>query len=131
IPDPRSVLARRATVHQGSIFDLPAASWDIGTMFFVAESLTTRHDEFESATHRFMRALRPGSPFAAAFMENSTRYDVGARCFPSFPVTVKIVRGCLEAFSGDLDVQRISLGSAPLRKGYTGMILALGTVNAG
>src|SRR5262249_29567343 len=39
LPDPRSDLARRATVCQGTIFDLPAASWDIGTMFFVSESL--------------------------------------------------------------------------------------------
>jgi hypothetical protein len=131
IPDPRSVMARRATVRQGSIFDLPARSWDMGTMFFVAESLTTRRDEFESATRRFAGALRPGSPFAAAFMENSTGYDVGAQRFPSFPATVEIVRCCLEAFSGDLDVQRISLGNAPLRKGYSGMIIALGTVNTG
>jgi hypothetical protein len=129
--DPRALLAERARVLRGSVFDLPAAGWDMGTMFFVAESLTTSPAEFEAATHRFIAALRPGAPFAAAFMENSTGYTVGAQDFPAVAVTKETVRGCLAKVSPDLDVQRIDSGNEPLRDGYSGMILVLGTVGAG
>src|SRR5215470_5845419 len=128
IADPRAALAERARVHQGSIFDLPTASWDVGTMFFVSESLTEDEIEFSRATRCFVAALRPGAPFAAAFMENSTGYDVGDRRFPAVEVTVESVRHCLEGVSGSLDISRVDIGGDPLRAGYTGMILALGTV---
>jgi len=130
IADPRSVLAERTSVHRGSIFDLPAASWDIGTMFFVAESVTSHRDEFERATRCFVDALRPGAPFAAAFMENSTGYPVGGRHFPAVPVTTGIVRNCLEDVTGSLDVHRVD-SDEPLRDGYSGMILAMGMVGTG
>jgi len=129
--DPRAALAKRTQVHQGSVFDLPTAEWDIGTMFFVAESLTSNRTEFEAATHRFVDALRPGSPFAAAFMENSTGYKVGDQNFPAVAVTPETVRSCLENVSRNLDVQRIDSGNEPLRDGYSGMILVLGTAGAG
>jgi hypothetical protein len=131
VEDPRAALAERATVHQGSVFDLPPAEWDMGTMFFVSESLTSSPDEFVVATHRFIHALRPGAPFAAAFMENSTGYDVGERRFPAVAVTPETVRHCLEEVSHNLDVQRIDSGNNPLRDGYSGMILVLGTAGAG
>lgn len=129
--DPRAALAERAHVHRGSVFDLPTAGWDMGTMFFVAESLTSSPVEFEAATHRFVAALRPGAPFAAAFMENSTGYTVGAQEFPAVSVTRETVRSCLEKVGRDLDVQRIDSGNEPLRDGYSGMILVLGTAGAG
>jgi hypothetical protein len=129
--DPRAALADRARVHQGSVFDLPTAAWDMGTMFFVAESLTSSPAEFAAATHRFVDALRPGAPFAAAFMENSTGYDVGDRRFPAVAVTQEAVRHCLEEVSQSLDVQHVDSGSNPLRDGYSGMILVLGTAGAG
>ncbi|CAM5649016.1 hypothetical protein SANTM175S_10556 [Streptomyces antimycoticus] len=55
----------------GSLFDLcsGAERWDLGTMFFVAESITTSLDEFRRGVGCFMSALNPGAPFAAAFME--------------------------------------------------------------
>jgi hypothetical protein len=131
VADPRATLAERATVVRGSIFELPAATWDIGTMFFVAESLTSSTDEFERATRRFVDALRPGAPFAAAFMENSQGYDVGDRRFPAVAVTQETVRGCLEDVASGLDVQRLDSGKQPLRNGYSGMILVMGTVGTG
>ena len=129
--DPRAALAERTRVHQGSVFELPAAAWDIGTMFFVAESLTADRAEFEAATHRFVDALRPGAPFAAAFMENSEGYQVGDQMFPAVPVTAEAVRSCLDEVSHNLDVQRVDPGSDPLRHGYSGMILVLGTAGTG
>jgi hypothetical protein len=127
VSDPRRTLADRTEVRQGSVFDLPAAQWDIGTMFFVAESLTSSMDEFAAATHRFIAALRPGAPFAAAFMENSAGYDVGDTRFPAVAVTQESVRACLEQVGGQLEMQHIDAGINPLRDGYSGMILVTGT----
>jgi hypothetical protein len=129
--DPRAVLAARTRVHQGSVFDLPTAAWDMGTMFFVAESLTSNPAEFTAATHRFVDALHPGAPFAAAFMENSTGYDVGDQRYPAVAVTQETVRHCLDEVSRNLDVQHIDAGNNPLRDGYSGMILVLGTAGVG
>jgi hypothetical protein len=126
VRDPRRALAKRVWVEQGSIFDLPKSSWDIGTMFFVAESLTAKQEEFELATRRFIEALRPDAPFAAAFMENSVGYDVGSIQFPAVAITVADVRSCLDGIASQLTVDRIDAGSDPVRTGYSGMIFALG-----
>ena len=122
----RALLAERARVEQGSIFDLPQSRWDLGAMFFVAESISQDPVEFESAVGHFVRALRPGSPFAAAFMEQSDGYEVAGVRYPATPVRSQEVRYCLGALSTDLTVQRVEMRPAPLRPGYTGMIVAVG-----
>lgn len=122
----RALLAERAVIMQGSVFNLPPSHWDLGTMFFVAESISQDPAEFESAVGCFLRALRPGSPFAAAFMEQSDGYDVAGMRFPATPVGRQEVHACLSALSTDLRVERIEMRPAPLRPGYTGMIVAVG-----
>lgn len=122
----RARLAERARVDQGSVFDLPEARWDLGTMFFVAESISQDPAEFEAATGAFVRALRPGSPFAAAFMERSVGYEVGGVSFPATSVAEPEINGCLETVATDLKVQRVQVRPAPLRPGYTGYVVAIG-----
>ncbi len=122
----RAELARCAQVEQGSVFDLPQAGWDLGTMFFVAESISQDPAEFEAATGAFVRALRPGSPFAAAFMERSQGYEVGGIAFPATSVGESEISGCLELVATDLKVQRVQVKPAPLRPGYTGYVVAIG-----
>lgn len=122
----RELLAERARVEQGSIFDLPQSHWDLGTMFFVAESISQDPVEFESAVGHFVRALRPGSPYAAAFMERSDGYEVAGVRFPATPVVSHEVQYCLSALSTDLQVRRVEMRPVPLRPGYTGMIVAVG-----
>ncbi len=124
--DARSWLAERGRIQRGSVFDLPVAGWDVGTMFFVAESITADHAEFDLALDRFLRALRPGAPFAAAFMEQSQGYEVGGVAFPSVPVGVGEIDACLAQRTSELKVHRIEIRPAPLRAGYAGMLLALG-----
>jgi len=127
--DPRKLLADRADVSQGSIFDLPRRQWDLGTMFFVAESFSTEEEEFVQASERFIYALRPGSPFAAAFMENSSGYEVGDQWFPAFAVTGETLQKTLHRLTASLDIHRIDAPpEGMVRSGYTGMVLALGTV---
>jgi hypothetical protein len=74
------------------VFELPASQWDLGTMFFVAESITEAPEEFRAAVAGFIGALRPGAPFAAAFMAGSDGYPVAGTYFPALPITPDDVR---------------------------------------
>jgi hypothetical protein len=128
VGSPRKMLAAKASVERGSIFDLPESQWDIGTMFFAAESISPALSEFQTALDSFIRSLRPGAPFAAAFMENSLGYTVGTRHFPAVAITENEVKNRLTGSAKDLDIYRTGLTSNPLRDGYGGMILATGRV---
>lgn len=115
-----------AGIERFSIFDLPEARWDLGTMFFVAESITKNPNEFRAAVGRFVGALKPGAPFAAAFMAGSAGYEVADTVFPAVPITRDEVRQHL----ADLGVREASvelLDKKPaVRDGYAGMIVATG-----
>jgi hypothetical protein len=129
IVDPRRELAKRARVRRANVLELPSARWDIGTMFFVACSMSSRMTQFELAVHRFVRALRPGAPFAAAFMKESCGYTVGAQRFPAVAVNEGDVAQCLRDVADRAAVWPIALGDASseiIRPGYTGMIVATG-----
>lgn len=127
VTDPRAELARRATVEQANVFLLPAARWDIGTMFFVACSLSTDPAEFRRALHRFVAALKPGAPFALGFMAKSEGYFVGSDWFPAVAIDAATVRDCLASVAYDVRVHPIDIGD-PLRDGYGGMLVATGRV---
>lgn len=125
--DPRERFRKVVKVEQGNIFGLErfGGRWSVGTMFFVAESMTTSHQEFDLGVKRFMCALAPGAPFAAAFMEHSKGYHAGEEFFPACDVGESRVRESLAPFAGKFDVQRLK-SAAGVRDGYSGMILAYG-----
>ena len=125
ISDPRTVLRQVATVERGSIFELPRSTWDIGTMFFVAESITHTRDEFDQAARCFVRSLKPGAPFAAAFMRDSQGYPVGTHLFPAVAIAEADVRECLLPVADDIEIHHIT-SRTPLRDGYSGMMLVTG-----
>ena len=124
--NPRRALESRAEVVQGNIFDLPSQRYDVGTMFFVAESITGSVPEFEKATKKFVGSLHRRAPFAAAFMKNSRGYQVGSYRFPAVAVDDNDVLECLRSAAYDVKVHAVSDGVNPLRDGYDGMILATG-----
>ncbi|WP_436773370.1 SCO2525 family SAM-dependent methyltransferase [Yinghuangia sp. YIM S09857] len=130
LPQPRAALAARSQVVRGSVFHTPPAAWSVGTMFFVAESISTAPEEFDRAVHRFLAALHPGSPFFAAFMEHSTGYSVAGRDFPAVAVGVGEIRESLRARTESAVVERLDIEGAPLRAGYQGMVLARGRTRA-
>jgi hypothetical protein len=130
IDSPRTTLAAVARVERGNVFDLSRSQWDIGTMFFTAESISSTPAEFRAALRSFITSLRAGAPFAAAFMEKSVGYDVGPRRFPAVAVTVSDVENFLAANVEDFNIYRIGLTNKPLRDGYGGMILATGRAAA-
>jgi hypothetical protein len=127
--DPRARFRRIVAVDEGNLFDLDRhrGRWSVGTMFFVAESMSTSYREFETGVERFLRALAPGAPFAAAFMEGSLGYRVGGQDFPACSVGEDEVRSALLPLSdGTVDITPIGMPEGPLRPGYEGMIVACG-----
>ncbi|MFJ6723665.1 SCO2525 family SAM-dependent methyltransferase [Streptomyces sp. NPDC091281] len=128
--DPRDRL-RRAVGEpvSGSLFDLRdrGPAWDLGTMFFVAESITTSLEEFRRGVGCFMNALKPGAPFAAAFMEHSEGYRVGSQEFPARDIDEEEVRNVLDPYAAaGMEVALMDNPQQLVRHGYTGMILACG-----
>ena len=129
VEQPRRRLAAVHEIRTASIFDLPPRTWDLGSMFFVADGMTTDEGEFESAVRSFLGALMPGSPFMMAFMEGSHGYDVNGVRFP----TVKVTPRSLDALLSDLPVTGTSVlrtdnSIRRVRLGYDAMLLVTGFV---
>ncbi|MCE7051699.1 SCO2525 family SAM-dependent methyltransferase [Streptomyces purpurascens] len=124
---PRDRFCRAVEVKEGDLFDLARheGRWSLGTMFFVAESMTSSRPEFRLGVERFLRALTPGAPFAAAFMEHSMGHHAGEHFFPACDVGEPEVQASLDAFAIDVTVVRPQ-SHAQVRDGYSGMILACG-----
>ena len=106
------------------MWDLPAVRFDVGTMFFVAESMTSEYGIFEAAAGRFVRALRPGAPFAAGFMTGSIGYEVAGQQFPAVPVEEPEIADALDAVACNVELHLIT-SAEPVRPGV-GMLLATG-----
>jgi hypothetical protein len=122
--DVRAEFSAKTSIERGNVFQLPRAQWDLGTMFFVACSLSARHAEFRRAVARFVGSLKPGAPFAAAFMTNSAGYLVGDSWFPAVSVDIPEIRKSLASIARDVDVRPID-SHVPVRRGV-GMALATG-----
>jgi hypothetical protein len=129
--DPRAKFRKAVRVEPGNLFDLVRheGQWSMGTMFFVAESMTTSRTEFARGVECFLRALAPGAPFAAAFMEHSKGYHAGKHFFPACDVGELEVYESLKPFAGDFRTMRLK-ASAAVREGYSGMIVAYGRRNS-
>ena len=128
-PDPKTELARRVRIVQGDVLSLEAdRRWDVGTMFFVAESITGQHEEFIEALDHFFGLLKPNSPFAMAFMEHSKGYKVGQQPFPATDIDRLEVKDCLNERATGVETFHLGPGDKPLREAYTGMIVAHGRV---
>jgi hypothetical protein len=120
-----------AGIEQRSVFDLPRAQWQLGTMFFVAESITRDRAEFYRALSRFTGALTPGAPFAATFMAGSTGYPVAEIRFPALPITANdVVDHFAKLGVSDLSVHE-NQAETRVRPGYEGMIVATGFAGVG
>lgn len=131
IADPRRLLAAGSEVRTLSIFDLPKRTWELGSMFFVADGMTTDEAEFEAAVRAFLGALLPGSPFLMAFMEGSTGYDVRGRRFPSVKVTPRSLDALLTRLPvTEISVHRTDNSIQRLRDGYDAMLLVTGLVGS-
>jgi hypothetical protein len=115
-----------AGIEELSVFDLPKARWNLGTMFFVAESITEDPAEFRAAVAAFVGALTPGAPFAAAFMAESDGYPVDGTQFPALPIKPDDVREHLTKLGVREPEVDLLDTSYRVRDGYAGMIVATG-----
>jgi hypothetical protein len=115
-----------AGIERLSIFDLPEARFDLGTMFFVAESITNEAEKFRDAVEHFIGTLRPGAPFAAAFMAGSGGYEVAGTLFPAVPITSGDVWWHLTALGVREPSVEVLKTNHRVRDGYSGMIVATG-----
>ncbi len=127
--NPRDRFAEVTRVEKGDLFALSRRreNWSLGTMFFVAESLSTSHEEFWQAVECFLLALTPGAPFAAAFMEHSEGYFVGDTHFPACDVGEAEIRSAIEVHAERQRLKMFTVGQPnAVRDGYTSMIVACG-----
>jgi NNMT/PNMT/TEMT family len=130
VGQPRRRLAAVHDISSQSVFGLPPRAWDLGSMFFVADGITTDEDEFEAAVRSFLGSLTPGAPFMMAFMENSVGYDVSGVSFPAVKVTPESLSALLDRIPVvGTDVLRTDSSVRRLRAGYTAMLLVTGYVD--
>jgi hypothetical protein len=106
-------------------------AFDLGTMCFVAETMTSSRAEFAAAVCSFLRSLRPGAPYAIACLAESTGYAVGGVDYPAVSVTADdlfaTLSECQYIGREVVHVQVIPVPEGgPLREGHRGMLLALG-----
>jgi hypothetical protein len=127
VEQPRRRLAAVHEIRTLSIFDLPERTWDLGTMFFVADGMTTDEAEFESAVRKFLSALLPGSPFLMAFMEGSHGYNVHDVWYPAVAVTPRSLDVLLSALPvRGTSILRTDNSIRRVRPGYDAMLLVTG-----
>ncbi len=128
LPDnPLARLRNISTIKHGSVFDLPAAQWDAATMFFCAESITEKVDEFTAAVAAFARCVRPGGALAAAFLVHSAGYEVSGRRFPVLHLTAEKIEETFARFAVNVRSERIGIVETEIRSGYSGFVFLTGT----
>lgn len=109
--------------HQSGL-DLEQSAYDLGSMHFVAESVTEDVDEFAAFCGRFAGSVRPGGALVAAFMENMGRYHLGdGSTWPGLPVDSRRVATVFAPLTTELEITRIDADSTLPDYGYSGMVL--------
>jgi hypothetical protein len=125
--NPMTLLRERCVVRRGSIFDLPPRQWQAATMFYCAESITERRDEFEAACAAFARCVKPCGTLAAAFLAHSAGYSVNESRYPALPLSADSI---IDAFAGHADglkAEAIGIVERQVRSGYSGFVFLTGT----
>ena len=124
--DPVPLLRAKAVIEQGSIFDLPQRRWDAATMFFCAESITERQDEFEAACAAFARCVKPGGALIAAFLVHSAGYVVADRPFPVLRLSPGTIESVFAANAVEVAAEQVGIVEREIRSGYSGFIFLTG-----
>jgi putative hemolysin len=124
--DPMPLLREKCIIRRGSIFDLPERTWDAATMFFCAESITERPDEFEAACAAYARCVKRGGALAAAFLAHSAGYVVEANRFPALPLSAESIVEAFAPHAEGLKAEAIGIVERPVRSGYSGLVFLTG-----
>jgi hypothetical protein len=124
--DPMPVMRAKSVVRWGSIFELPERTWDAATMFFCAESITERQDEFEFACAAYARCVKPGGALAAAFLVRSAGYVVADRPFPVLYLSAAMIETLFARYADGVKAERIGIVEREIRSGYSGFVFLTG-----
>lgn len=124
--DPTPLLRAKSVIKQGSIFNLPERTWDAATMFFCAESITERQDEFEAACAAYARCVKPGGALAAAFLVRSPGYVVKDRAFPALHLSAQSIQTTFARHATSLKAEAIGVVERQIRSGYSGFVFLNG-----
>jgi NNMT/PNMT/TEMT family len=125
--NPIAALRAKTTVRQGSIFEIPERRWDAATMFFCAESITEREDEFEAACAAYARSVKPGGALIAAFLVRSAGYVVADRPFPVLSLSVGTIEQVFSRHVAAMKAEQIGIREREIRSGYSGFVFLTGT----
>jgi len=125
--DPMPSLRAKSEVKRGSVFDLPERRWDLATMFFCAESITKRRDEFERACTAFSHSVKVGGRLIAAFLARSPAYVVANKAFPVFGLDTETLREVFAPNTSSLEIRTIGMREREVRSGYSGAYFLTGT----
>jgi hypothetical protein len=124
--DPMPVLRDKSVLRRGSIFDLPERTWDAATMFFCAESITERQDEFEAACAAYARCVKRGGALAAAFLAHSVGYVVNESRFPALSLSAESITNAFARHAVSVKVEAIGIVERQVRSGYSGLVFFSG-----
>ena len=124
--DPMPVLRAKSVIRRGSIFELPERTWDAATMFFCAESITARPDEFEAACAAFARCAKPGGTLVAAFLVRSSGYVVADRPFPALHLSVESIENVFARHASGVKARSIGIVEQESCSGYFGFSFLTG-----
>lgn len=118
----------KVNILQGSVFSLPQQVYNVGSMHFVSESITTDLAEFNLANRKFLSSLKPGGLFVSSFMENSEGYTSPGKQFPAVAITGKDIKKSFKSYTKNLNIKKITANQGLVRKGHSGMLFVSGKV---
>ena len=124
--DPMPMLRSKTIVRRGSIFDLPSRTWDAATMFFCAESITERQDEFDAACAAYANCVKPGGALVAAFLVRSGGYVVADRPFPVLQLSAEAIEQSVARHAKAVRAKTIGISEREIRSGYSGFVFITG-----
>ncbi|MFD4371296.1 class I SAM-dependent methyltransferase [Streptomyces sp. NPDC058486] len=124
LPRTLSAALRGVTAVRGDVHAVERHGYGLGSMSFVAESVTEDAGEFARVCRDFLGCVRPGGHLLAAFMENMPSYRIGTGpLWPACPVDAGAVREVFAPYTRDLDVRRVDKDPTLPDYGDTGILL--------
>ncbi|MEU3401150.1 class I SAM-dependent methyltransferase [Streptomyces filamentosus] len=123
---PRTLAAalRGVRAVRGDARAVRRGAYGLGSMSFVAESVTEDREEFARVCREFIGCVRPGGHLLAAFMENMPSYRIGdGPVWPGCPVDAAAVRAAFAPYTRELAVRRVAKDRTLPDYGDTGILL--------